>query len=69
MQQSLKGMLASPSQGQGCAVVLMCSQLGLDGELAISVSKKTPLSSFLTLRNFAPVHQAILEAEYAADPG
>ncbi|GAA5952218.1 hypothetical protein JCM8115_003538 [Rhodotorula mucilaginosa] len=42
MQQSLKGMLASPSQGQGCAVVLMCSQLGLDGypgSAAYSASK------------------------------
>jgi hypothetical protein len=61
-------MLASPSQGQGCAVVLMCSQLGLDGELAISVSKKTPLSSFLTLRNFAPVHQAILDRQHTLPP-
>ncbi|GAA5865929.1 hypothetical protein JCM3774_005525 [Rhodotorula dairenensis] len=42
MQQSLKGMLASPSKGQGCAIVLMCSQLGLDGypgSAAYSASK------------------------------
>lgn len=31
LQQSLKAMLASPSQGQGCSVVLISSQLGLDG--------------------------------------
>ncbi|GAA5986946.1 hypothetical protein JCM10908_000965 [Rhodotorula pacifica] len=42
MQQSLKGMLASPSGGQGCAIVLMCSQLGLEGypgSAAYSTSK------------------------------
>ncbi|GAA5945478.1 hypothetical protein JCM3775_003710 [Rhodotorula graminis] len=31
VKHSLRGMLASPSGGKDCSVVLMCSQLGLEG--------------------------------------
>lgn len=35
LQQSLKAMLASPSGGKGCSVVLVSSQLAFDGSSAL----------------------------------
>ncbi|GAA5955721.1 hypothetical protein JCM21900_000897 [Sporobolomyces salmonicolor] len=36
MQESVKAMLASPSKGKGCSIVLISSQIGLDGYPGLS---------------------------------